>query len=196
MKTKTAPVINLKAVIEANNEIFSKASLREKRILIARDVISRLDSCQYIPYEGMWVSIEDDYAIAGSESLQKCIIKGKKKCYCCGVGSVFLSTVVFKNKITFGQLNSGVFDFGEIDLGQQKDLMGVMRIFGRKRLYMIEAAFECGYGYVNDTSGKLANLYGDVIKRAVKFGLRFTNEKKRLTAIMQNIIDNGGEFIP
>lgn len=67
--------------------------------------------------------------------------------------------------------------------------------FSLKQLYMIETAFEYTYDYFNFHRAS-DGLDDQEIEVARAFGRKYMSPKKRLIAIMQNIVDNNGTFVP
>ena len=69
---------------------------------------------------------------------------------------------------------------------------GLNSLFSYSQLRLIEIAFERGLGAFKDYDYNLEPS----TKRAAQFGRKFKTEKSRLRAIMKNIVENKGTFIP
>lgn len=104
-------------------------------------------------------------------------LKPEKACRVCAIGSCFLARVYRKNE-------APLEDFSRAEM--QDALAGV---FSENQLALIETAFEMSFSYQNANTGEDA-------WNAIEFGRKYATEKGRLRAIMNNIIANGGEFVP
>lgn len=99
-------------------------------------------------------------------------------CEVCVVGALLVASVVRFDSCT-------VDDFIEL---HPKSLLG--RWFDDDQVNLMEYAFEwhSPSGYGQQASG-----YG---QQARAFGMRFHRAGERLEAILQNVIDHGGDFVP
>jgi hypothetical protein len=204
-------------IIAENNAIFRAASPAQKRVMIASDVITRINSKQYEPTSGTWVDFNytgedsnynselDDWEDKENISAQKAFIGNELTCECCALGGLMASCVVFKNNVTVDD----DLQFDEIYKGNAKDVIGIKGIFQKTQLQLIEIAFEVGEGYFYaayeenyDTDkeafvkDKNVTVSKDLAMKAVKFGNRYSNSKSRMLAIMKNIVKNKGQFVP
>ena len=191
MKIKVNTKINnITKEIAKRNKLFEQASPAQKRVLIAKDVINLIKSGKITPMTGEWVypSYKDE---SDDESFQKTFLKGNvEDCECCALGSMMLSCTLFKNKVKVNEVNGGALDYPNLAHGHRKDVMGFRGVFPDDQCKLIEIAFECGYGYYGPGND------GQISDRAVKFGNKYRTERKRLLAIMNNIVKNKGTFKP
>jgi hypothetical protein len=195
MKTKNKQTVE--EIIAANNVLFDKASAAQKRVLIARDVIARVKAKTYTPVTQSWVKIEEDNA--EDSSLQKALIEKTVKCNCCALGGLMLSCVAFKDQMEIDEAESSL-DFSVVWEEVSESQIG--NYFSSKQLQLIEGAFERGEGFFrpkdsfnpewDDEDGSF--IGGETFKRAIAFGEKYKSEKDRLIAIMENIIENNGQF--
>lgn len=193
---------NLSAEFIKRNKIFKAASPAEKRILIAKDVITQIKNKTYIANEGTWVAINSiDYPEFNKiekldEQEQLCnLISPKVNCNVCGIGAAICSAIRFKNHLKVEDYLEGNLDFNDIYDGLTKDKLGIKRIFSQQQLKLIEIAFEGEDGFfkADDWLGDFKK--GTLEYKAQKFGKRFKNPNNRIIAIFQNIVDYKGLFV-
>lgn len=180
------------------------------RALIAKDVIQMLDAKKIEASRGDWVTalrnsnIKEYWELGPEEqeaqdkmSLQKILLASDTKCECCALGSILVSCVNFKNKVTFGEFDDGeALHFGTINKRERTDKTGIKQLFTGRQLEMIETAFEEGEGYFSDGGDGRVSLLLKIREKCVDFGSKYNSEDTRLRAIMRNIIKNNGIFIP
>lgn len=198
---KTAKkVAKLKKTIRKSNADFSKATLAQKRVIIAKDVLASLKAGRYRAKPGgyFYSPSTDVYFIAEkplNTKLDK-IFQNMPTCYVCALGACFVSAVKKFDGLTVGDVTScghyshSYYSGRTSDLDERKTMTEKLSdFFETSQLDMIETAFEGIYlGDYGD--------YGDV--RAYNFyhRRRSMNSDDRLKAIMQNIVDNNGTFVP
>lgn len=110
-----------------------------------------------------------------------------KTCEVCALGALFVAKI--------GRLDSfklhreSVSQIGSTSLhgGTIKDQLNTF--FSYEQMTLIECAFE-----ISDHHAR--SLLADVVTAATRFGEEYTNDRSRLVAIMENIIQNNGEFCP
>ncbi len=112
--------------------------------------------------------------------------RGRTMCTVCAIGAACVSAVSLYNKAPAAE---------KVHRGEIKPSKGMRTVLGhfftRKQLDLIECAFEMKYTY--DIGGSS----WDARYEAHTFGQGYRyNDRERLEAIMQNIIDNGGTFRP
>ncbi len=157
----------------------------------------------------------DSYRLEADRELQPDI--NKATCAVCALGAVFASAVgLYDNYQVDGKSAGGQFDFGHVS----SLLKGY---FDPIALMTIEIAFETGKGWYhwapeveidNLDSGDIADARGGTLYNAAEkkvidinevaglfdrawyLGRKYDGDGKRLHAIMQNIVDNDGEFKP
>lgn len=173
------------------------------RVAIAFDVLQNVDSLkvdnrgwyladttgkapQYDPYGNLAKRKIHPYKGNLKDDASKHIPK-LQKCQVCALGACLISQVKLFNKLPLGELvNYG----GGID--PTRDMVsGILsRFFSKDQLDLIEVAFEAISEYDGGVQKKECHL------DAERFGMEYSNPKKRLKAIMGNIIVNDGEFCP
>lgn len=174
-----------------NSEEFNKLNKLEKRVAISRDVVARLNAkkLKALPLEMFSYNTRFIYG----PSLQNTI--NKKTCEACAKGALCISYIGNFNH--YNDLNFSTNVLGHYP-EELKD------IFGIKLLDVLEIAFEgCVFRYSDKafTKNPDFNSLGEdtteprsktiPIINAFK---SIKNANKRMKAIFQNIIDNGGKL--
>jgi hypothetical protein len=157
---------------------FESLSPKGQRIRIAQDVIARIERGQFTPRKGWgyFGLLDDDFT---------CPLTEVKHCQGCALGGLF-SSWLSKHDPT---VSAHVPDI-TIGDNMAKQLAGV---FETPQLGIIERAFEQS-GYV-----RCEHTTADEQTRAAEFGRRTgtaDSPRDRLLAIMKNIVDNHGTFVP
>lgn len=164
--------------VRRSNARFARATPAQKRVLIAKDVISQLRPT------GIYKATQCTYftKLRGprlSGQLQNSL-KEIDSCAVCGVGALFCSAVRLYNKFE-GRPPCG---FGMVSFMEEEGLFSS----GQSRL--IEAAFE-----MNQMSAHEDNTESKV-SWAIRFGCQYEDSNDRLVAIMRNIVKHRGTFVP
>lgn len=176
---KTTPKGYLNRVAKENDK-FRKTTKAKKRVMIAEDVIQLLKP-NIIEAESIYISINYD-DIDPDNKLRKEFRKSEGTfCEVCALGSAFLCGELRMNP------EAGLIDTENTEWYNMRGNSEISKIFAKKQLCMIEAAFEL------TNEGELSMPQNNKSK---DFGRGFERGNPRLTAIMQNIIDNKGTFKP
>jgi hypothetical protein len=182
-------------------------SRRETRVVaVARDVIGQVRTGMFLPTQKEYLgtktigAIKDKYGVKFKGlNLQEPFCKLDKPCHVCGIGSMFVSHV---------RLFDGVKVEGDDMLyynsvSREVIVATLRKHVGVRLLNRIETAFMKLTGYFDlrgdecypDELDKAHHLYPEAMQH-VRFGRLFKKDKIRLTAIMVNLIRNGGNFDP
>jgi hypothetical protein len=187
--TKMKDAVNrLNRRITRGNAAFEKMSKAEKRVQLAKDVISQIEVGRLKPTSGTWLDIKAPKSVKAQTELQE-VLKDIKKCEGCAVGALLLCAIDRKDDLKISQLNTyyrdATFKKGDAILidGEEDALKYLERFFSTKQVMMIEAAFEQGSSFNNGPDD-------------VYFVPEVENARDRMTLIMQNIIENNGTFKP
>lgn len=197
----------LEQEIRERNEKFQAADEAGKRVLIAQDVINQLAKKTFEPRRGNFFKFKSysenpirEYNL--TDSLQKIFLSERLSCHVCALGALMMSTTIFNNKSTVYNLSR---DFELLDhrLMKGDPLSNEMdKFFSKEQLFMIEIAFEKGNGRFKD-SYSLVHYAGVTLEAAWEIFYRCENftpygmtSEEAMIKIMQNIIDNNGEFKP
>lgn len=165
--------------VAKDNARFRKMTAAEKRVAIAQDVIAWVKAGALVPSEGGYVCPSNGYfaGMADRETQLRDVNLGQ--CEVCAVGALFLAKAVRFDACTVGDWRSGQFHDNLTDH------------FSEEQIALIECAFECC------RMGPFYNLPSDEDSGdALAFYRRYRTDKGRLIAIMQNIIDHDGQFVP
>lgn len=214
----TKPKIDFKKLakrVRDRNYRFRKMTPEQQRVRIAKDVIDNLRASKIVaandgylnlrenPFEAKdnILSLEYDLCSASRserrrietkiEALRETletplhqVFESNKGCTVCAIGGAFVSAVLRADCLKVKDLN----DTGDSDA--MRDYLG--QWFDRKQLGLIESAFEKSVRY--------AMLHGGSTyvkaNEASEFGQKYADPEDRMIAIMQNIVENKGEFRP
>jgi hypothetical protein len=196
--TKTVEKIN--EALRKSNAAFKKATKAEKRVMIAKDVLTQIKAKRYIPESGTWVdpnwNIRNE--IDGTESVQKLFAdRTIETCNVCALGGLFMSCTNLNNNTCVSDINYG----GEGDLLGEKiqdgDTLsnGLNKIFSKKQLQLIEVYFEKGDGWFGEDR-YTGNYIGEDSRHVQYFNDAYPDDDERLVEIMKNIVANDGTFVP
>lgn len=159
-----------------NKEEFDALPKNKKIVAICRDVLARLDAELISPHTGVFWGDNKLFVIDNYESPKECF--NQKSCEVCAKGAIFSSWVGNFNNLNWDQ----TWGIDEDTSSMPKDLV---KIFGKTLLDKIETAFE---GQRFSWTSSLVSL---------KYAYLYTGKsyKGRLRAIMENIIENDGDFV-
>lgn len=171
--------------VTRDNNLFEKMSPAEKRVQIARDVIAQLAAKRLIATTGTWLANGDEGDLFTKEDVHKNpelqkILKRQKECTGCALGGMFMCAVERADELRLGDLDRDSRDYRQMQDGSVFKYME--KFFSREQLDEIEAAFEQGEGFVDDSN--VASGWLSEVDDA--------NERMRL--IMENIVANKGKF--
>lgn len=120
--------------------------------------------------------------------------KAWKPCDVCALGALFVAHVDKRNEVQL---------FGDTDQFNQNRSQLASRLrdyFSTLQLHLIEAAYERRLTW-NETDSERREIKATpgidvMVRSAIDFGDKIDDRRKRLIAIMQNIIANNGKFCP
>lgn len=114
--------------------------------------------------------LSGDFGGKGPVDIKTAPKKVLKECKVCAKGAMFLSRALLFNKYTFADDPE---ETSSVD-------------FGLFNANLIESAFE----------QRVMSSFGPLVPYAVSFGAMHVNPRKRLKAIMENVLENHGVFRP
>lgn len=191
--------------IARDNEKFEAMTPTEKRVQIARDVLSQLRLKRLTAVSGVWLQGGDDSPLFENKDVEKNpelkdILAKTERCEGCALGGLFMCAVERADKIKLGEL-ACVKEYKEEAKAYKNtpeyinDVEGTMeftdafkylkKFFSAHQLEMIEEAFEQGSGNCSTTNDHAAGFVIDI-----------DDEEDRMRLIMENIIVNNGLFKP
>lgn len=169
---------------------------KELAVLVAKDVLQTMEDNPknfaiesghyYFKYSGsvgLESIVESDkwYKLPSQEQANI----AKKKCSVCALGACFLSLVSLKNR----------FIFESRILGRSSIANRLSEIFSFEQMELIESAFEQAL-MIDNSWENCTSSHTKALENAVNFGRNYRNPRKRLVAILKNIIQNNGIFDP
>ena len=169
------------------------SKINSRAILVAKDVIKQIE--HYSVCEGSYINVcipNTTYDKIKPIDLRDLIptLKKARICKVCALGACLISKAkLFDNVPLEGMFKDSNITNSKYLLCNNKIHSLLQEIFPNQQAELIEAAFERSDNYGGNNSSE------NIIK-AVDFGNNFDFPKERLIAIMQNIIDNRGFFIP
>lgn len=194
-------------MIEAKQ--FNGLSQKDKIMEVANDVIASIEMKRFRVNVGTFVSFDKT---AWDERKEKTDLWSElpalmQSCECCALGACILSFSRFQE-----EFKPTVVDFepdyeGDTRLRLITSNWTINRIealFGMRMTQMVEVAFELGEGYWLDHKGEDDPEEGEVgcildentFAAAVAFGKQYPDNEHRMKAIMANILQNKGDFVP
>lgn len=176
--------------IRDRNYRFRKMPLERQRITIAKDVLELLETEKVIAQSGTYMELDsdieekywDDWSTAPEAPVQLHeLIERSETCEVCGIGACFVAAVRRNDQVEASDMSGASDD----------DFMRsyLESWFTKDQIELIEAAFEESSRFYKGPSRKLG-------QRASDFGKRYDSDEERMRAIFQNIVDNGGTFVP
>jgi hypothetical protein len=169
------------------NKAFKKATAAEKRIMIAKDVIAALKAKQYTARFGSFCDLDDDDSYKYEEEKESVDLDAQEYigegggCYVCALGGLFASAVRFSNSVDY-----------TIDFDYDAEVYPKLRkFFSDKQIKIMELAFEGGAGHYSFSG--MAEKEEDAILD-FRRDYEDSDNSVLMTAIMKNVVKNGGQF--
>lgn len=159
---------------------WSEMTDSEKRVTLAKDVISQLKKNKLNACSGTYLMIINLDNVEDNEQLNK-VLKKQGTCEVCAKGALFISHIMRNNHFTVGDY----YSCRKNDNEKIKERLD--SLFSLSQLELIEKAFE---GESHDNELKDSTL----IDLANEFHYYYEDDEERLIAIMNNIIENKGTF--
>lgn len=159
---------------------------RNPRVAIAKDVLARLD--QMFIQTGRYIAVVNNrFRVSPGQELQPIVDQLEANCRVCALGGMLLSFIRLFDKIKSDDIESNLFNCAT----PTEVYEPLSEVFEDEQLVLIEAAFE-----KRDGLPSMYNYTEGFLRPAVKFGYQYDDPKDRLKAIMENIVENDGEFKP
>jgi hypothetical protein len=166
--------------IKETNKIFNEASPEQKRVMIAKDVITRIKVDLIYPRRG---------SLCLTEQPLNQNVANETTCNVCAKGGLLVAFV--------GRVNNFQGLFNSMgNLTENSAHTKLAELFSYEQLALIEFAFECQQFIGRNPITNEHILFDDKTKRKVrKFYNNYLTSKTRLRGICNNIIKNNGEFV-
>lgn len=190
----------MKAKMSAKNVKFWELSKAEKRVAIAKDVLRQIDDKRIHVKQDMYFEL-GRVPKEVEDKLDK-FLENSPPCTVCALGACFASMVILGDRVSISSVVSLRYYDGKYIPTERLDdtrfRIMLRRAFTSTQISLIESAFEKFNAYDMDGNGfKIGEgNYGPSYDRAIEFGHKIKSNRKRLIAIMENIIENKGTFKP
>jgi hypothetical protein len=176
---------------------FQDLNPAQKRVAIAQDVIEQLRAKRFVAAKKVYLRINqiDILATRGNSNNLQAFLTGlsmpeKDDCKACAVGGTFLSICRLDS-----EYENPIKEEPEHVIKKMK--LFLAKYFSLRQIGLIESAFETSAHNFNHEVNISESAPKHLLEAAENFGLRYEyDSEQRLIAIMQNIIDNNGCFIP
>ncbi len=172
-------------------ELFASMSKRRRGVAVAQDVLEILAMPKVCPQQMTYVRLTNDKPVAGETPLEV-RFEEAERCDCCALGSLMVGFARLFDQIKVSE------DHVDVKTGV-KNLRGA---FPNATLLLMEIAFE-GTARRLDWDTETGTYFGNRVRvsetkveAAHDWRDKFPDLKRRLKAIMHNVIDNDGEFKP
>lgn len=174
--------------------------INEKALAIAQDVLARLALVLFTPVKGYYLITCINKELFQSLDIQArpVIDELEERCQVCALGACFLSYIRLFNNVKLRDILT--LDYYDnlvnrnMEATQSTIKENLVEIFGLEQLALIEIAHEMMDGRIFGIVGESHN--SEANKRAYDFGARYPENVDRMRAIMYNIVENGGNFVP
>ncbi len=189
----------------AKRKNFSELTAAGKRARVARDVLMRLDLRQIEAGSGYGsVALPREFPFDAEAELRDVMLDERTGCEACALGCLFMADVMARDRMTVRSatdlddevsIPDEVGVFGKFGISDDVIRRRLGNFFGRGEMAMIESAYE---GVDFRGSNDASHVPYDDIATAIEFGARADKSRgeKRLRAIMQNIVEHRGNFVP
>lgn len=179
--------------------IFDEANKSERAVMIAHDVLKFLEppppdrkfnpaTGDYVSPTGNWCNDGEFYGSGrykkdtdGKTRLERPDVK----CEACAMGMLLIAHTLRYNEVSADK----IYRANGTDC---RDILSAH--FDQETLMLIEAAFEQNYEFATSYDSEFDDDNPAV--KAEEFGERYSKNDERLTAIMRNVIENNGVFVP
>ena len=185
------------------NEEFEKLGKREKRVVIAKDVIKHLNTEKLIAECGIYY--DQDVTAHVGDDLQKVIRQAEVGCTACAIGGTFFAAVYRSNDY---KVDRHDLMFGQLHVSDKNMRAKLRKFFRPMQLAYIESAFE-GHTFApvklqrrmtsreKKTLDLAAMHFNNLAAKNGKEYYEYEDDSDfKLRSIMENIIENNGTFKP
>ena len=160
--------------IEKTNELFNNSTPEQKRVMIAQDVIDRINVQLLTASKGRIIYLPQ-YANVNKENVNSL------ECDVCAKGGLFASYIGRVNNF-----DESCYISNNLNNPAHEKLL---EIFTLEQLAIIEFAFE-GMLYIG-----CVDVDADLEDKIEEFYFQYEDANERLIAICENIIKNNGDFV-
>jgi hypothetical protein len=183
--------------------------MRARRVAVARDVLDQIRAGRVNITVANYLAFKDyesgtrcfdlvqDAVAAGKSDLQNVVDEVAPLCMVCARGALLLSKARVFDAVPIAGITSPESGWFRIDRDVTDGLLA--DTFDPMTLSRIESAFEMQVMASRDLWDGLGSIRPEVkveLFEAVRFGLGFTDATMRCEAVMRNLVENRGEFLP
>ena len=163
--------------------------VNEKAVAVARDVLKYLDSLEFTTSN--YLEIPDTLSVPGEGDLKDCVDVVQKGCRVCLLGACLLSKSRLFDEVPLKDLFNHFLYHPTRYITDRNTYRLLESVFSRDQMTMMESAFQqdSWFAIQEKVETRLAEDSQD-------FGSRYDNKADRARAVMENVIANGGVFIP
>ena len=180
--------------LDERNKWFESLSKKGKRLAIVKDLLESVNANKFSLEHAYFRAVNNRGIFTRDTNLQKILQYNKDtKCTGCYIAGLLYSKIILGNKESIDITRvSNKNSCYLINGNSIKESLN--EIFSTKQLVAIEAAFE--------NHSRLSTIYKaskkdmKFIRKAVKFGGKFSRDDIRVEAICNNILENDGKFKP
>ena len=180
--------------VKKKNRITSKRVKKpNERVEIAMDALAQLKNKIYKAQSGTYVHLP--FELSGEASAKKtlgCFIDKQNTCKVCAKGALFLSTV--------RKQHESAFSVDDLNDASDDPTHLIDHVFEEEQLDLIESYFEgrddFDSEYFEDESVIGSEKDEAKLKHLRRFVNKSTSSNTRLVKILENMIENDGQFIP
>lgn len=189
-------------IVTISKAKFDKLSKAKQRMVVAQDVIDRIELGQISASTGKFCQI-NTLEKERKMSIKTFFESPDSHCEACAKGGLFISFIGIVNTFTIDELsksrcgwNSGLLIGHQMSSNEMEVLS---KIFEPKQLAMIETAFE-GVSFSHNSSVLSRPHNSSELNKCIDYKnkkcRRLSSNEEVLIAIMKNIIKNNGTFKP
>lgn len=159
------------------------AEQKSDAVQLAHDVLSLLEAEYIEPRPNAWVEFGSDSFSPGTI---RDLVHKRERCRVCADGALYVAYMKRRFETEQPEIRIGWVGYHQI---QER----LTPTFTEQELQLIDIAFEQGHGYFHASE---ADEEDGTAFRAREFADRGESFKSRMVKIMNNIIENKGEFKP
>lgn len=151
----------------------------QRAVEVAEDVLKQLNKRKNGYLASGMGYLQTKYDLTSAEGSLQDHLDGIQEggCEVCALGALLLSKARLYDDVPISNDGICITDC----------LNGLTTVFSQRQLNLIEAAYE---------GGRLDYDNSSLERSAVAFGEKYRDRKARMRAIMQNIVENQGKFVP
>lgn len=170
-------------VVKQRNEEFQKMSLTEKRLAVVRDVRKYVLGKYIVPSSNYFY---DNSCSPYTTEICTLLVEGEENCHICGIGSLFMGLVGWKDQFTIGMRPD-----------EDTEITYLEELWSPLELRLIEYAFECYFPSYDLDSCEFKDTVNvvDIVQQVSEWMNAVLQEEDRLLSILDVMEANEGRFV-